>query len=39
MSREHELSGDLHIATVVVNVQDVERAVSFGCAALGHRRR
>jgi catechol 2,3-dioxygenase-like lactoylglutathione lyase family enzyme len=39
MSREHELSGDLHIATVVVNVQDMERAVSFWCAALGYRQR
>jgi catechol 2,3-dioxygenase-like lactoylglutathione lyase family enzyme len=31
--------GDLHLATVVVNVQDMERAVSFWSAALGYRRR
>jgi catechol 2,3-dioxygenase-like lactoylglutathione lyase family enzyme len=31
--------GDLHLATVVVNVQDMERAVSFWCAALGYRPR
>jgi catechol 2,3-dioxygenase-like lactoylglutathione lyase family enzyme len=34
----HE-AGDLHLATVVVNVQDMERAVAFWCAALGYRRR
>jgi catechol 2,3-dioxygenase-like lactoylglutathione lyase family enzyme len=28
--------GDLHIATTVVNVQDMERAVSFWTAALGY---
>ena len=35
----HHPSGDLHIATVVANVQDMERAVAFWCAALGYRRR
>ena len=32
-------AGDLHIATVVVNVQDMERAVSFWSDALGYRPR
>jgi catechol 2,3-dioxygenase-like lactoylglutathione lyase family enzyme len=31
--------GDLHLATVVVNVSDMERAVAFWCAALGYRAR
>jgi catechol 2,3-dioxygenase-like lactoylglutathione lyase family enzyme len=31
--------GDLHVATVVVNVQDMRRAVDFWCAALGYRPR
>jgi catechol 2,3-dioxygenase-like lactoylglutathione lyase family enzyme len=31
--------GDLHLATVVVNAQDMERAVAFWSAALGYRRR
>jgi catechol 2,3-dioxygenase-like lactoylglutathione lyase family enzyme len=31
--------GDLHLATVVVNVQDMDRAVRFWCAALGYRPR
>jgi catechol 2,3-dioxygenase-like lactoylglutathione lyase family enzyme len=31
--------GDLHLATVVVNVQDMSRAVSFWSAALGYRPR
>ena len=31
--------GDLHLATVVVNVQDMRRAVDFWCAALGYRLR
>jgi catechol 2,3-dioxygenase-like lactoylglutathione lyase family enzyme len=31
--------GDLHLATVVVNVQDMRRAVDFWCAALGYRQR
>jgi catechol 2,3-dioxygenase-like lactoylglutathione lyase family enzyme len=29
--------GDLYLATVVVNVQDMHRAVAFWCAALGYR--
>ena len=28
--------GDLHLATVVVNVADMERSVAFWCAALGY---
>lgn len=31
--------GDLYLATVVVNVQDMERAVRFWTAALGYERR
>jgi catechol 2,3-dioxygenase-like lactoylglutathione lyase family enzyme len=31
--------GDLYLATVVVNVQDMQRAVRFWCAALGYRQR
>jgi catechol 2,3-dioxygenase-like lactoylglutathione lyase family enzyme len=31
--------GDLHLATVVVNTQDMERAVRFWSAALGYRQR
>ena len=31
--------GDLHLATVVVNVQDMERAVAFWEAVLGYRPR
>lgn len=31
--------GDLHLATVVVNVQDMHRAVDFWTAALGYVRR
>ena len=31
--------GDLHVATVVVNVQDMDRAVAFWEAALGYQRR
>jgi len=31
--------GDLHVGTVVVNVQDMTRAVAFWCAALGYRPR
>jgi catechol 2,3-dioxygenase-like lactoylglutathione lyase family enzyme len=31
--------GDLHLATVVLNVQDMRRAVDFWCAALGYRPR
>ena len=37
MSREDV--GDLHVATVVVNVQDMERAVRFWRDALGYRQR
>jgi catechol 2,3-dioxygenase-like lactoylglutathione lyase family enzyme len=29
-------AGDLHLATVVVNVRDMERAVAFWCDALGY---
>jgi catechol 2,3-dioxygenase-like lactoylglutathione lyase family enzyme len=29
--------GDLHLATVVIDVQDMLRAVDFWCAALGYR--
>lgn len=28
-------AGDLHLGTVVINVQDMERAVGFWTAALG----
>jgi catechol 2,3-dioxygenase-like lactoylglutathione lyase family enzyme len=31
--------GDLHLATVVINVQDMHRAVGFWAAALGYVRR
>jgi catechol 2,3-dioxygenase-like lactoylglutathione lyase family enzyme len=31
--------GDLHVATVVINVSDMHRAVAFWCAALGYRTR
>lgn len=31
--------GDLHLGTVVVNTQDMDRAVDFWCAALGYRKR
>jgi catechol 2,3-dioxygenase-like lactoylglutathione lyase family enzyme len=34
-----EVIGDLHLATVVVNVQDMRRAVDFWTAALGYERR
>jgi hypothetical protein len=30
-------TGDLHLATVVVNVSDMERAVGFWSAVLGYR--
>jgi catechol 2,3-dioxygenase-like lactoylglutathione lyase family enzyme len=36
--RSHQ-AGDLHVATVVINVQDMERAVKFWSAALGYRQR
>ncbi|MFP5282947.1 MAG: VOC family protein [Actinomycetes bacterium] len=35
MAVESEV-GDLHLATVVINVQDMERAVRFWSAALGY---
>lgn len=31
--------GDLHVATVVINVRDMKRAVTFWSAALGYRAR
>jgi catechol 2,3-dioxygenase-like lactoylglutathione lyase family enzyme len=34
-----ESVGDLHLGTVVINVQDMERAVDFWTAALGYVRR
>jgi catechol 2,3-dioxygenase-like lactoylglutathione lyase family enzyme len=39
MPDEQPAVGDLHLATVVVNVQDMDRAVTFWTAALGYRRR
>jgi catechol 2,3-dioxygenase-like lactoylglutathione lyase family enzyme len=39
MPEKHHGVGDLHLATVVVNVQDMDRAVSFWTAALGYQRR
>jgi catechol 2,3-dioxygenase-like lactoylglutathione lyase family enzyme len=36
---DNDDAGDLHLATVVVNVQDMRRAVRFWEAALGYRRR
>jgi catechol 2,3-dioxygenase-like lactoylglutathione lyase family enzyme len=36
---EADAAGDLHLATVVVNTTDMERAVAFWSAALGYRRR
>ena len=39
MTEPDDAVGDLHVATVVVNVQDMRRAVGFWCAALGYRRR
>lgn len=39
MAQENAEIGDLHLATVVVNVQDMERAVAFWSAALGYRPR
>ena len=32
-----DVIGNLHLATVVINVQDMSRAVDFWTAALGHR--
>ena len=34
-----ESAGDLHLGTVVINVQDMRRAVGFWTAALGYVRR
>jgi catechol 2,3-dioxygenase-like lactoylglutathione lyase family enzyme len=39
MVDESRRAGDLHLATVVINVQDMQRAVSFWSDALGYRRR
>ncbi len=39
MTQASDGPGDLHLATVVVNVQDMRRAVDFWCAALGYRQR
>ena len=39
MADTTELVGDLHLATVVINVQDMNRAVEFWTAALGYVRR
>lgn len=39
MADTSELIGDLHLATVVINVQDMHRAVDFWTAALGYVRR
>ena len=36
---EQQPAGDLHVGTVVVNVKDMPRAVSFWSAALGYRTR
>ena len=36
MAETDELIGDLHLATVVINVQDMSRAVGFWTAALGY---
>lgn len=38
MADENEV-GDLHLGTVVVNTQDMERAARFWCTALGYQRR
>lgn len=39
MSTDDSPAGDLHLATVVVNVKDMDRAVRFWTAALGYRQR
>jgi catechol 2,3-dioxygenase-like lactoylglutathione lyase family enzyme len=36
MAENNDAVGDLHLATVVVNVQDMERAVRFWSAVLGY---
>jgi catechol 2,3-dioxygenase-like lactoylglutathione lyase family enzyme len=38
MGDEGDPVGDLHLATIVVNVRDMERAVRFWTAALGYQR-
>lgn len=39
MSNESEQVGDLRLGTVVINVEDMERAVEFWPAALGYEKR
>lgn len=39
MAQQDGSVGDLHLATVVVNVRDMQRGVAFWCAALGYRQR
>lgn len=39
MADTDEAAGDLHLGTVVVNVQDMSRAVAFWTAALGYKPR
>jgi catechol 2,3-dioxygenase-like lactoylglutathione lyase family enzyme len=39
MAQDDTAVGDLHLATVVVNVRDMERGVRFWNAALGYRQR
>lgn len=39
MASGDDAVGDLHLATVVVNVRDMERAVRFWADALGYRQR
>ena len=36
MTGDGDAVGDLYLATVVLNVQDMRRAVEFWCAALGY---
>jgi catechol 2,3-dioxygenase-like lactoylglutathione lyase family enzyme len=39
MTGDGNAVGDLYLATVVLNVQDMRRAVDFWCAALGYQPR
>jgi hypothetical protein len=39
MAETDKAIGDLHLATVVFNVQDMRRAVGFWTAGLGYARR
>jgi|SRR4051794_8510094 len=39
MDASRGAAGDLHLATVVINVQDMARAVTFWTEALGYQRR